>query len=279
MKFRSKGVFAMKIKKLIILIAAVIILFSSSDFKSIAYSQINMKKGETIVGAATQSTWNFKADKSGIYKIVFTYSRSWEKKASDEKKIIYNVKVTDKKNKDKSIIELSPNKKNHISTGQCFSITLEENLSTGYSWGYEISPTGITFLQTETAPINSVPLHKVWTFFTKKSGTSDIVFTYARSSGKDTLVSKTVTYKVKVSGKDGLKLDPVVLTEGDVNILYKGQKFMVSIKGNSSVGYVWNHKENSKIIKLEKEESINDLIKYPQKVNGGFKQLDTNKLK
>ncbi|WP_322904153.1 protease inhibitor I42 family protein [Paenibacillus campi] len=56
-------------------------------------SSSKSKDGDTIVGAPTNKTWVFQADKPGTYKLTFKYTPAWEKGAKPAKTVIYTVHV------------------------------------------------------------------------------------------------------------------------------------------------------------------------------------------
>lgn len=126
---------------------------------------------------------------------------------------------------------------------------------------------GATFVSTDTEPIVGAPVQKIWTFEASKSGTYKIVFTYARSWEKDTPVSKTVEYKIKVTKKNGSKSEAVGLTEGKVNSIKRNQKFFITLEENPSTGYSWSYKASAKTIKLCKEETVKEKTVKEKTVN------------
>lgn len=92
---------------------------------------------EHICGAPYQKSWDFKAAKAGTYKIEFSYARPWEKKKAPAKTVEYTVQAA-KGNTSYKIGNLKTNYINKVTVGQEFTVTLEENASTGYSWSYKI---------------------------------------------------------------------------------------------------------------------------------------------
>ncbi|WP_322904151.1 protease inhibitor I42 family protein [Paenibacillus campi] len=56
-------------------------------------SSSKSKDGETIVGAPTNKTWVFQADKPGTYKLTFKYERAWEKGVKPAQTVVYTVHV------------------------------------------------------------------------------------------------------------------------------------------------------------------------------------------
>lgn len=245
----------MNIKKVISMFMAMIIILGCSASTEVAFAGT---KAETIVGAPTQKTWTFEADKSGTYKIVFTYARPWENASSDTKTVVYTVKISDEKSTDSNVVTLDADKENTVKLGQKFSVILEENASTGYSWSYNIKDNGIAFINTESEPLIGAPVNREWTFTAGKSGTYKIVFTYARSWEKESSDSKTVEYTIKVVNKKCTTFDSVGLVEGKVNTICKKQQFCITLEENASTGYSWSYKTRAKAIKLTKDETFSN---------------------
>lgn len=255
----------MKIKKLIILFMAVVALLGNTFVADVSLVSAANKKSEIIVGAPTQKTWLFEANKSGTYKIVFTYARPWEKDNKNSKTVEYTIKVSEENDTASSAVALVADQENIVKKGQKFSVTLVENMSTGYSWSYDIKDNGIIFVNMETMPLIGAPENKVWTFEAKKSGTYKLVFTYSRPWEKDKS-SKTVVYTIKVNNKNGQNLNTIILINGKVNIVRKHQKFNISLEENASTGYSWSYKINKKTIKLTNVETENKVGAPTQKM-------------
>jgi len=256
----------MKLRKMISIFMTIVVLLGCVAFTEVAFAGTTDKNAENIVGAPTQKTWTFEADKSGTYKIVFTYARSWEKDDTNSKTVTYTVKVSDEKNSDTTVMTLAADKENAVKQGQKFAVTLEENASTGYEWNYDIKDNGITFVDTKTEFLIGAPVNKVWTFKASKSGTYKLVFTYTSPWEKDSSDSKTVEYKIKVANKKCLTPDAVGLVEGKVNTICKNQKFFITLEENASTGYSWNYKKSAKTIKLTNEETLNNVGEPTQKM-------------
>jgi inhibitor of cysteine peptidase len=214
-----------------------------------------------MVGVPKQKTWTFEANKSGTYKIGFTYARPWEKTDYD-KMVEYTVKVTDENSTDATVIALTAGKENTIKKGQKFTVTLEENIATGYSWSYTVEANAINIIDVETMDLVGVPTQKIWNFTANKKGTYKIKFTYSRPWEK-TDSDKTVEYTIKVSNKKGAKSESVNLVEGKVNTINKGSQFAVVLEENASTGYSWEYTADKKAITLNKEESIVDKVGAP----------------
>jgi inhibitor of cysteine peptidase len=240
------------------------VLLSNCAFANITYAKTTKTPNEiykVVVGAATQKTWTFEADKTGTYKIVFTYSRPWEKTASD-KTVEYNVKVADENSAAATPIVLTADRENTIKRGQKFTVTLEENASTGYAWRYTIEANAINLINVETMNLVGAPTQKMWNFTANKKGTYKIKFTYARPWEK-TDSDKTVEYTINVSNKKGEKLESVNLVEGKVNTINKGSEFVVVLEENASTGYSWTYAADKKAVTLNQEEIIEDMDGAP----------------
>lgn len=241
---------------------AMIVMLACFAMPEVAFAGTKDKNTEDIVGAPTQKTWTFMAEKSGTYQIVFTCARPWEKTSSYTQTATYTIKVSDEKNTDSTVMTLVADKENAVKLGQKFAVTLEENGSTGYGWSYDIKDNGINFITSETQPLLGAPTNKEWTFKASKKGTYNLVFTYARSWEKKSADTKTVVYKIKVVNKKAKNSDAVGLVEGKVNTIYKNQKFFITLEENASTGYSWSYKASAKTIKLIKEDTI-DLVGAP----------------
>ncbi|NEZ40177.1 protease inhibitor I42 family protein [Paenibacillus alvei] len=181
-----------------------------NGIKLVAERGQESKQGEPFaLGAGNEKTWTFKATKPGTYTLTFTYSRPWEKeqKAADTK--VYTIKVTEqdkKAEKQKSPVLLGVDKVNSVKTGQCFSVNMEENTSTGYSWSYVTDQNGIKLVAEKSRkPKQGEPFtlgagnEKTWTFKATKPGTYTLTFTYSRPWEKEQKPAQMLTYTVKVN--------------------------------------------------------------------------------
>lgn len=235
------------------------LLLNSYVFSETVNAETKTIGQKTVEGAPTQKMWTFEANKCGTYKIEFTYSRPWEKTASD-RTVQYTVKVTDEYCTDAEIVALAVDKENTIKKGQKFTVTLEENASTGYSWSYNIeaNPIKLTKVETIDGMVGTLT-QNIWTFTAKKSGTYKIKFIYSQP-WKDNTSGKTVEYTIKVSKKNDKKAETINLVADKVNTVNKGQKFTVILQQNISTGYSWNYTANNKIIKLYKQETTDNLL-------------------
>lgn len=258
-----------KIKLLCIICLAIGILLNSSSFSEMTYAKASGKentivgdienngvnlvttKTENMVGASTQSTWTFCANKTGTYKIRFTYARPWEKKASDVKSVEYRIKVTGKDASTIGIPALDEDKLNIVNKGQKFSVVLEENASTGYSWSYTANKKVIKLKSKKTSNLIGAPVEKIWTFQANKSGNYKIKFTYSRPWEKDTAPAKTAEYSVNVSDKTSTATDSTALIENKENSVDIGQKFFISLEENASTGYSWSYTIDNNAISVK----------------------------
>jgi predicted secreted protein len=87
--------------------------------------------------------------------------------------------------------------------GDAFTITLDANKSTGYSWSAEVSDTTILMIEGSDYVVPETHVmgragQEVWRFRGVMQGSVTIVFKYARPWDKDTPAAKSVTFNVKV---------------------------------------------------------------------------------
>lgn len=88
--------------------------------------------------------------------------------------------------------------------GQNFSIVLEQNASTGYSWSYKINTKSIRLVSQKTinkkhpGGMVGYPTQGMWTFKGSKKGDYKITFSYSRSWEKNVPPAKVVEYNIKV---------------------------------------------------------------------------------
>jgi inhibitor of cysteine peptidase len=259
----------MKLRKILSLMMVFVFLLGCSVFTNTVYAGTANKNDEPIVGAPTQKTWNFEADKSGTYQIVFTYARPWNKSDVETKTVTYTIKVSEEKNTDSTIIALVADKENVVKLGQKFTVTLEENASTGYEWTYTIKDNGITLISTDTEPLVGASENKQWTFKAGKIGTYKLVFTLARPWKKNNSDSKIVVYKIKVTNKNAKTSDSIGLVEGKINTICKNQKFFIILEENASTGFSWSYKTSAKTVKMVEEKNL-DKVGEPAKMMWTF---------
>ncbi|UNT71709.1 protease inhibitor I42 family protein (plasmid) [Bacillus sp. N447-1] len=90
-----------------------------------------------------------------------------------------------------------------VKAGKTFDITLEENLSTGYSWSYTTNTDSIQLVtenvkEPEQSDAVGVPTKKTWTFKATKAGTYTLKFACSQTWEKGQKPAQTLTYTVKV---------------------------------------------------------------------------------
>lgn len=90
-----------------------------------------------------------------------------------------------------------------VKKGEHFSILLQENSSTGYSWSYTADSKNIKLLgdkniENQDKSIVGAPSNRIWTFKSDKKGTYKIAFQYKRPWEKDVPPAKKTVYNVKV---------------------------------------------------------------------------------
>ncbi|SDF55367.1 inhibitor of cysteine peptidase [Fontibacillus panacisegetis] len=159
-----------------------------------------------MMGAPSQKTWTFKADKKGTYTLKFSYARPWEKDVPAVETVTCTIKVTDEttKSKAKEIVTLKADGANAIKKDQKFNITLEENSSTGYSWNYVTSSKDIKLIDEHNQEkkaddgLEGAPSQKTWTFKVDKKGTYILKFSYAQSWDANAHPEQTMIYKIVV---------------------------------------------------------------------------------
>ena len=136
--------------------------------------------GSVLVGAPSMRTWVYKCDTPGEYTLKFTYSRSFDD-TSEANTTEFKVIVMDGDTQ-----TAAEARELEAKAGEDFSISLEENASTGYTWIME-KDDKVTLVEDITAqgdvPENmvGVPYTRTWTFKCDEAGEYKIKFTYARS--------------------------------------------------------------------------------------------------
>jgi inhibitor of cysteine peptidase len=124
----------------------------------------------------------------------------------------------------------------NVNINESLKISLEENLSTGYSWSYTISEENAINLISEesfssyTPGMAGVPSQKVWTFEALKPGKYTLLYTYSRSWETDIPPIETVKVDIYVS-----------TTTGSIINVNKGETFKVSLLEGGFVGYTWSY--------------------------------------
>ncbi|MEH6890303.1 protease inhibitor I42 family protein [Bacillus sp. JJ864] len=90
-----------------------------------------------------------------------------------------------------------------VTVGKTFDITLEENVSTGYSWSYTTNTDRIQLVsenvkEPEKSDAVGMPTKKTWTFKATQAGTYTLKFDYSQTWEKGQKPAQTLTYTVKV---------------------------------------------------------------------------------
>lgn len=99
-----------------------------------------------------------------------------------------------------------------VSIGKTVSITLDENVSTGYSWHYSIENSDLIKLDSESTSDSGTADTKdskpgmvgagskhTWNFKGVKQGTTKIIFKYYRSWEGEKADAKTAEYIIKIT--------------------------------------------------------------------------------
>lgn len=145
-------------------------------------------KDTGLVGAPSNRRWIFRANKAGNATLTFDYERSWETGVAPAQTVAYKVRVLDAA------------KANVVKKNRTFTVTLEENPSTGYAWSFEANPAfkliGTKTIEPKGTDIGLVgaPVKKVWTFRAVQKGVFTLKFAYARSWEKGVAPEKTSEY-------------------------------------------------------------------------------------
>jgi len=132
-------------------------------------------------GAPSVKGWIMTAAREGKALITLRLFREWEgeKQSIDFRALTVDVTGEEKGQVDFNILM------NEVSLGSTFTVTLEENASTGYSWQYQILGDGISEIGKKVLADDSgkvgAPSKVIWTFQAVDDGNSAIVFRYFRS--------------------------------------------------------------------------------------------------
>ncbi len=132
-------------------------------------------------GAPSVKGWIMTAAREGKALITLRLFREWEgeKQSIDFRALTVDVTGEEKGQVDFNILM------NEVSLGSTFTVTLEENASTGYSWQYQILGDGISEIDKKVLADESgkvgAPSKVTWTFQAVDGGNSAIVFRYFRS--------------------------------------------------------------------------------------------------
>ncbi|HOP37491.1 MULTISPECIES: protease inhibitor I42 family protein [Mesotoga] len=140
-------------------------------------------------GAPSVKGWIMTAAKEGKALITLKLFRQWEgeKHSVDFRALTVDVAGQGKGQVDLKILM------NEVTLGTTFTVTLEENASTGYTWQYVVLGDGITEKSKEISVDKSdkvgAPSKVTWTFQAVDEGYSTIIFRYFRSwEGKESAV-------------------------------------------------------------------------------------------
>ena len=90
-----------------------------------------------------------------------------------------------------------------INVGGTYTITLDENPSTGFAWHYKINDQSVVIVEKDSfipgsSNLPGAPGKHMWTFKGLKSGETEIVFMYYRD-WQPNKIEKTVVYEIKVN--------------------------------------------------------------------------------
>ncbi|MBM3132856.1 MAG: hypothetical protein FJZ95_07495 [Chloroflexi bacterium] len=156
-----------------------------------------------IVGAGGHEVWTFKALAQGRSTISLEYERPWEKDVEPAGTFYLTVVVPGTE-----VIDESANGKEvKVDIGSVIAVTLESNITTGFSWALaeNSDESVLQFVESRyeepTAsepPIVGAGGHEVWTFKALAKGTSTISMEYTRPWEKDVAPEKTFTLTVVV---------------------------------------------------------------------------------
>ncbi|MGC9384854.1 MAG: protease inhibitor I42 family protein [Kosmotogaceae bacterium] len=148
-------------------------------------TQTETQKDEEIVGAPQIIKWSFEPLKEGETTIIFRNYRGWEGTSSTVDIRAYNVKIVKEAKDGKKEEQLLQSLTINAEVGDNLLVVLEENPSTGYTWEYEISNTGVVSLKNEKtlhkAERPGAPATKQWTFNALSEGCALIEFKLHRS--------------------------------------------------------------------------------------------------
>jgi inhibitor of cysteine peptidase len=126
-----------------------------------------------IVGSGGVEEWTFRANTEGTTTITFEYRRPWEKDQPPAERKTF------------VIVARSGGKRIEVTVGSEFTISLESNASTGYSWELTSTlPTWLELVSSEYIPGQAppgwvgVPGVEKWTFRASGAGTTTLTFEY-----------------------------------------------------------------------------------------------------
>ncbi|KUK80134.1 MAG: Chagasin family peptidase inhibitor I42 [Mesotoga prima] len=131
-------------------------------------------------GAPSVKGWIMTAAKEGKTLITLKLFREWE---GEKQSIDFRALTVDVSGEGKGQVDLKL-LMNEVNIGSTFTITLEENASTGYTWHYEILGDGVREVAkdvvTDTSGKVGAPSRVTWTFQAVDEGNTSIVFRYFR---------------------------------------------------------------------------------------------------
>ncbi len=118
-----------------------------------------------------------------------------------------------------------------VMQGKNFTIQLESNPSTGYSWIPSYDNNSITFISrayVASSVLPGAPGADVFTFQGTKPGTSVMTFNYTNSSNQ---TSTSVNYTITCTASN--------VTQGNAALVSQGQNFTIQLQANPSTGVDW----------------------------------------
>ena len=146
-----------------------------------------------------------------VYIIIFILILSVVGCSSSQKPVSPGAPASDEMDAKTSPVETS-NLNETVNEGKLVSITLDENITTGYSWHYSIENNDLIKLDSENSQgleTNSQNSSKpnivgagskhIWNFIGVKPGTTKISFKYYRSWETEKSAIKTVEYSIKIN--------------------------------------------------------------------------------
>lgn len=134
-------------------------------------------------------------------------------------------------------VTLDANVINAVRTGENFSVTLQENASTGYQWTYTAAA-GLEKVGESVVPpkagLVGAPSKKTWTFRAANAGNYTLQFAYARSWETGVAPAQTVTLRIKAIDEST-----------KIFTIKKNKTFKITRSENPSTGYIWTVEPNA----------------------------------
>ena len=192
---------------------------------------------DSALGAPGKEVWQFQALKVGNTAIVLEYDRPWENEATPAKKHTRNVTI----NKPTSEV----NETFNIEAGQTFSLSLEANPSTGYSWVLSQPPDEkiLKLLSQNFVPSGNqvgAPGKDVWKFQGLIAGNTGFILQYQPSQGTNVTPEKKENIKVTITAAPSPPSPPKQYSDPKVPIKATvGEVFIIVLQSNASTGYLW----------------------------------------